>query len=330
MPQRDIIALASSSGGLDVLRTVLGGLPADLPAAVLLVHHIGAYESILPQILSRHTALQVRHGAQGEPVVPGSVYIAPPDHHMLVRNGRIELSHGPKENFTRPAADPLFRAVAVEYGKRAVGVVLTGELDDGAAGLVAIRACGGYAIVQEPLDAVAPSMPSSAMHATAVDAVAPAAELASAIVAALSASVLQGEPAMATRRQIEWETDMTRYGAAPIAQLDEMGKRSTLTCPECGGTLWSVAGKPARYRCHTGHGYTRMALQEHQEEVLETALWATIRRLHERMATAQAALAAANQAGDVGLALEQQRLVGRCEALEAELHRFVEQASGGD
>ncbi|MGY8527541.1 chemotaxis protein CheB [Paracidovorax citrulli] len=329
MPTRDIIVLASSTGGLDVLRTLIGGLPHDLPAAVLLVQHIGAHESILPDILAPHSSLPVRHGTDGEAVLPGTIYIAPPDRHMLVRDNRIQLSRGPKENFTRPAADPLFRSVAIEYGKRVIGIVLTGELDDGSSGLVAIKACGGYTIVQDPNDAAARSMPASAMDATDVDAVVPASGLAPAIVAALSTKPALGEATMATRQHIQWETDMAATGTGQLAQLDAMGHRSPLTCPECGGTLWQLDGRPMRFRCHTGHAYTQLALQDHQDAVLEKVLWSAVRRLHERMATAHTAEAAARNEGDPRRASVQEQLVTRCLALEAELHRFIEQSGRG-
>lgn len=324
MPKRDIVAIASSTGGLEVLRTLVAGLPAELPAAVLLVHHIGAYRSQLPEILAMGARLPVRHGVDGEPVVAGTVYVAPPDKHLMVRENRIHLSRGPKENFTRPAADPLFRSVAIEYGHRAVGVVLTGELDDGAAGLAAIKSCGGYALVQDPHDATAPSMPSSAIEATAVDAVVPSQIMAEMIVTALTAEIAMGEPKMAKPNGIEWENEMAATGMVDQQQLDAMGHRSMLTCPECGGTLWRLDGRPIRFRCHTGHAYTEKALQDHQETELEQCLWSTIRRLHERMAMARERLATAEKAGDAPRSEAERQFIGQCEALEAGLQRFIE------
>jgi two-component system chemotaxis response regulator CheB len=155
MPNHDIIVVGASAGGIEVLRELVAGLPAGLPASLLVVCHVqpGA-RSILPEILSRAGPLLARHAGDGEPIYPGHIYVAPPDDHLLVGRGVMRLDHGPRENRHRPAIDPLFRSAARAYGPRVAGVILTGYLDDGAAGLLAIRAAGGVAVVQDPADAM--------------------------------------------------------------------------------------------------------------------------------------------------------------------------------
>ena len=169
MTHRDIIVIGASAGGIPALTTLVAGLPEDFPASILVVVHIPPYAvSRLPKILSRSGPLPATHAEQGEAIEPGSL-CSPPDRHLLVRNRRIELSRGPRENYTRPAIDPLFRTVARAYGPRVIGIVLSGALADGSMGLLAIKTRGGVAIVQEPAEAVIASMPRSALQRTAAD-----------------------------------------------------------------------------------------------------------------------------------------------------------------
>src|ERR1700712_5464401 len=185
MKRRDIIVIATLTGGLEALKELFSSWPSDLPASVFVVMHIGAHPSILPSILQNFCNLRVQHAVDSERFEKSVIYIAPPDRHLLLYEDMTLLSSGPKENFTRPAADPLFRSAAVSYGQRVVGVVLTGDLDDGAAGAKAIQACGGYLLVQEPADCRAPSMPCNALQAIHADIVAPLAELGDAVVDAV-------------------------------------------------------------------------------------------------------------------------------------------------
>lgn len=165
----NLIAVGASSGGVAAIRTLLSQLAPGLPAAILVVQHTGPHESVLPGLLQRHAGLPVRHAVDGELIVPGRVYVAPPDHHLLVTGKFVLLTHGPKENHTRPAIDPLFRSVAIHHRAAAIGVVLSGHLDDGAAGLMAIRRCGGIAVVQDPREAQAPDMPENALRRAGAD-----------------------------------------------------------------------------------------------------------------------------------------------------------------
>src|SRR5215471_2646718 len=170
MAKQDIVVIGTSAGGLKILRELVSHLPADLPAAVFIVQHSSTdVHSILPDVLSKAGNLPARHAVDGEPIRLGRIYIAPPNHHMVVDDGRVRLTQGPKENRFRPAIDPLFRTAAYFYGPRVVGVILTGALNDGTAGLWAVKERGGLALVQEPGEATNPSMPLSAIRQVKVD-----------------------------------------------------------------------------------------------------------------------------------------------------------------
>ncbi|MDR5755295.1 chemotaxis protein CheB, partial [Caballeronia sp. LZ024] len=261
--------------------------PQGLHATVLVVMHVGNQRSLLPELLAPHCRLLVKHAEDDEPLAPSVVYIAPPDRHLMVFEGRVRLSTGPKENFTRPAIDPLFRSVAVEAGERVVGVVLTGDLDDGAAGIAAIKACGGWVAVQDPSTCVAPSMPSSALRATEADVVAPLDQLGDAIVNAINEKPSPVRQNVMDRTSIELETRIALTGHASPEDLDTLGERSTLTCPNCGGVIWRVGeAEPLRYRCHTGHAFSNASLNAAHERSVEEALWISVRRLQERAALA--------------------------------------------
>jgi two-component system, chemotaxis family, protein-glutamate methylesterase/glutaminase len=186
--KRDIVVIAASRGGFQVLKRLVAQLPADLPAAVFVVLHIGRHESVLPDLMSSWGNLKARYATHGERVASGTILVAPPDRHLVLKQGCTWLDDGAKENFSRPAADPLFRSAAVEYGSRVVGVVLSGDLDDGAAGLANVRAQGGFAIVQDPSDCEAPGMPCAALESAGADVVSAEQELVRSIVGALNST----------------------------------------------------------------------------------------------------------------------------------------------
>src|SRR5262245_61653566 len=179
MPKQDIVVIGTSSGGLAALRQLVSHLPGDLPAAVFVVQHSSPHtHSLVPSLLSRAGPLLAQHAVNGEPIRLGRIYVAPPNHHMVIEDGRVRLTQGPRENRFRPAIDPLFRTAAYTYGPRVVGVILTGALDDGTAGLWAVKDRGGVALVQEPDEAMYPSMPLSALRHVKVDQTLPVAEIA--------------------------------------------------------------------------------------------------------------------------------------------------------
>jgi two-component system chemotaxis response regulator CheB len=286
-----IVVIGGSAGSIAALKVILKGLPKDFPAAVLIVTHIGTWESILPTLLERCSAMPVRHASQGEPIAPGQVLVAPSDLHLTVAGSRerafVQLSRGPKENHSRPAIDPLFRSAGTTYRRDAIAVLLSGFLDDGTVGLQAIKACGGIVVVQDPADADAPDMPASALAHASVDFVRRAADIAATLVQ-LAGHAAEGQAASETREEPElpaWmavENRMLDEGVG-MEELDRIGSRVPLTCPECGGAIWQVNhSKPLRYRCHTGHAFTARVLEALQGSELEEAMWAGVRALHEQ------------------------------------------------
>jgi two-component system chemotaxis response regulator CheB len=318
-----IVAVGTSLGGLDALRTLLSSLPTDFTVPMLVVMHIGAHRSILPELLASTCPLPVAHARDNVPLEPSKIYVAPSDRHLLVNDGRTRLTVGPKENSTRPAIDPLFRSVAVEYGPRAVAVVLTGDLDDGAAGAAAVHACGGRVIVQAPEDSVAPSMPASALRAVPTATVACLDRLAQAIVDAVH-QPNRGMPMRVDKRPIEIETQIALTGISSPAELDQLGRRSTLTCPDCGGVVWQVGdAAPLRYRCHTGHAFSEASLDAAQKAELEDALWSSVRRAEERAALAASRARTAETLGDVARAQSEHLLSEKLHTLERSLRGFI-------
>ena len=281
-----LILIGASVGGVDALSTIVAALPVNLPAAILIVTHVGARKSVLPEILAKTSALPVRFAEDGEPVRPGRILLAPPDRHMLVVNTAgqavIELTRGPKENHTRPAIDPLFRSAAAAFGPAVVGVILSGYLDDGTVGLQAIKVCGGKVLVQDPQEAVAPSMPQSALENVDVDWCLPLAQIAPALLALASGKPPSLPPAQPTPQWIAVENRFAK-GEGNMEQLEKIATPSTFTCPECQGTLWELHDRQLqRFRCHTGHSFTAKILAELQHAKAEEAIWAAVRALQEK------------------------------------------------
>jgi two-component system, chemotaxis family, protein-glutamate methylesterase/glutaminase len=281
-PGRNIVVIGASAGGVQALRQLVRGLPADLPASLFVVVHFPPYaESRLREILNRSGLLGARVARDGEPIVPSRIYIAPVDWHMLIRNGRIELDHGPRENHSRPAIDPLFRSAARTYGSRVVGIILSGELYDGAAGLLAVKSRSGVAVVQDPADAGVESMPSSALSLVDADYVLPVTEMAEIV-----ARMARGEPGESEDTMAD---DEERVSSVISDDIDEtaQGERddelTIYTCPECGGFLWqSSSGQLTTFHCHVGHAFGTDVLLDQKSEELEGALWACVRLLTER------------------------------------------------
>jgi two-component system, chemotaxis family, protein-glutamate methylesterase/glutaminase len=276
----DIIVMGASAGGMQVVIEILRGLPRDLPAAVFVVLHTApSSPGILPQILDRASALSCAHAKDGERIQRGRVYVAQPDHHILLKDGRIVLTRGPRENGFRPAVDPLFRTAARVYGPRVIGVVLSGGLDDGTEGLLLVKRHGGIAVVQDPEEAIFPSMPASAIQTVEVDHVLPTAAIAPMLVRLAHQPVAEGALPMAEGNGAARDV---AEGGDNALQTGMPGPPSKFTCPDCGGALWELRdGRLIKYRCHVGHGYTPDGLVAAQSEALETALWSALRALEE-------------------------------------------------
>src|SRR3954452_3279762 len=271
-----VIGIAASAGGVEALRRVVSDLPADLPAAICVVLHIPATgRSLLAPILDRHTALTAVVAEDGQRLRAGVIYVAPADHHLLVRRHTIELSGGPKENGVRPAADPMFRSLARSWGAAAIGVILSGALDDGSAGAIWLAEAGGVVIVQDPATAVVPGMPASAIAATPPDYTVPLAGI---------GGVLDR---LARERAPAEEEDTMPPDPDPADHLEAErrpdGPPTGFTCPECSGALWELRdGGLVRYRCRVGHTYSEDAMIESQGEAVESALWTALEVLEER------------------------------------------------
>jgi two-component system chemotaxis response regulator CheB len=292
MTNRDIIVVGASAGGVDTLAEVVRGLPAGFPASAFVVCHFPAgVRSILPDILSRAGRLLATHALDGEPFHPGHIYVAPPDHHLLLGpSGRVRVTRDARENHHRPAIDPLFRSAARYYGDRVVGIILTGALHDGVAGLMAVRAAGGVAVVQDPKDALVAAMPRNATELAGADHVAPAKSLAPLLVKLVSppATPEPGAQPMTPHQHppvdpIDRMPDVVEKSFGQQMRNERRGEVSTFTCPECGGSLWQVddAGL-VRFRCHVGHAYEGEALLAEQGEALEAALWTSVRTFREK------------------------------------------------
>lgn len=318
-----LIAVGSSAGGVSALLEMVSSLPAELPVALCVVLHVGARPSILPQLLSRRGALAASHARDGEAILAGRIYVAPPDHHLLVAGESLRLSRGPRENHARPAIDPLFRTAALHWRERAVGVVLSGAMDDGTAGLAAIKAGAGIAVVQDPATAFDPSMPLSALSNVEVDHTVEPRQL-GALLARLAQAAPQTPPAAATPRlkDVQREQAVSEGFGEMQEVVSEIMKSSSLTCPDCGGALWELDDhRPLRYRCHVGHAYSAQALKAAQEQGCEHSLQSGLRALEERemllrrLATVASAMGDADQAS-AGLQ-EARRIAKQAQVLRA-------------
>ena len=289
-----LIVIGASAGGVEALTELVSELPADFPAAIAVVLHVPASgTSVLPAILRRAGALDVQPAAEGQPIEPGCMVVAPPDQHLMVRDGHYVLRHGPRENGHRPAIDPLFATAAVAYGPDVIGVVLTGALDDGSSGLSAIKVGGGLTVVQDPDDAMYPSMPANALARVAADHVVPLAQLAPLLMELAREEVSVTDP----------PADPPPRARPPGNELDAApgmpaGEASGISCPECGGSLWYVDENGShRFRCRIGHAYSEHSLLQEHGRSLEVALWTALRALEERAGLLRRMAKRATEAG---------------------------------
>ena len=284
LAERDIVVIGASAGGVEAVATIVEALPRDLAAAVFVVVHFPPHAtSVLPRILTRRGGMTAVHPEDGDAMEVGCVYVAPPDRHLLVERDHVRLVRGPRENAARPAVDPLFRSAARAYGTRVIGVILTGNLDDGTSGLLAIKSAGGVAVVQDPDDALYAGMPTSAVRHVAVDHVVPLSEIAPLLTRLVGQPVEEKGPGPVARQQ---------SNEVPISEMDPRalegdrnGAPSGYACPECHGVLWEVSeGEVLRFRCRVGHAYSIETLLAEQGSGMDAALWAAYRALEERAA----------------------------------------------
>jgi two-component system chemotaxis response regulator CheB len=272
---RDIVTIGGSAGSLDALRDVVGQLPPDPRVALFVVVHVlPTGTSRLPEILARGGWLPARHAREGDSIQPGRILVAPPDQHMLLHAGGVHLDHGPRENSTRPAIDPLFRTAATAFGPRVCGVVLSGNLDDGSEGLRLVAAADGLSIVQDPKEAPHPQMPLNALGRV------PAAEVLSAVRIGTRLAGLAGTAVGTGRKASERAPGAPPLLDVQIGAADPGGIPTGLTCPECGGVLWAEPGSE-NVHCRVGHRYNLEALWDHKDLSVEQSVWAAVRALQE-------------------------------------------------
>jgi two-component system chemotaxis response regulator CheB len=281
MQQRDVIAIGGSLGAVDALTRLFQELPADLTASMFIVVHVGAHgNNLLAGILDEKSAMRITTAQDGETLERGHVYIAPADRHLLVIGDKLRLGNGPRENLARPAIDPLFRSVGVSYGPRAIAVVLTGMLNDGASGLADLKRCGGITVVQNPTDAVAAEMPWGALQASDVDYRAPLADMAKLLT---HLSTEEAEPAPGVPEEIKLEIDIALGHRTDSEVTARLGDPVALSCPACGGVMSQIRrSPPLRFRCQVGHAYTAETFAAEQEGGADEAMRVALRIIEER------------------------------------------------
>ena len=267
-----VVTIGASAGGVEALTVLAAGLPGDLQAALFVVLHTTPKGySVLPEILARAGNLPAEHPVDSQKIESGRIYVAPPDLHLLVSKGQVHLSHGPRENGFRPAVDPLFRSAASAYDGAAIGVVLSGNLADGAAGLRAIKDNGGHTIVQDPAEAPFQSMPTSALEMGPVDFTLPVDQIGPTIARLVSARTVE----LPRTRKPRTQGERAMLSKHPDSQP------SPFACSECHGTLWELASDVPQFRCRVGHGYSLTGLVDAQDDAVERAIWAAVRSLEE-------------------------------------------------
>lgn len=295
MATREIIAIGGSAGSIEVIRQICRALPADLQASIVIAVHVGANnQNLLGGILDSGGPLPASTAVDGEPLQSGRIYVAPANHHLVVDGRFIRLGRGPRENMARPAIDPLFRSAGISAGPRAIGVLLSGMLNDGASGLADLKRCGGVTVVQNPLDAVEREMPQTALLASDIDYRAPASDLAN-----LLSRLVNEEPGpvLAPPESIALEVAIAMGRTSDSPTMAKIADVVPLGCPGCGGTMSQIRRSPLRFRCQVGHGYTAEALAHEQEGSVDEAMRIALRVIGERVVLMEKMALEALQAG---------------------------------
>ena len=317
---RDLVVIGASAGGVSALKALATSLPANLDASLFVVIHVAPDgPALMADILNGAGPLKAVYPRDRQAFEHGHIYLAPPDHHLLLEGDRMRVVRGPKENWHRPAIDPLFRSAAVQYGPRVVGVVLTGYRADGTSGLLAIKERGGVAVVQDPEDAAVAEMPTNALKRVEADHCLPLAEIAPLLARLVVTSIEAAQPKpMLDQESLELEARIP-LGEFSTEIADRVGTRSIFSCPECNGGLWEVKDDQLlRYRCHLGHAYDAEVLSGGQDDAVEKALWIALRTLKEHGKLSLQMAERAKKSGDhSGQALfeERARLAAEKEAV---------------
>lgn len=278
-----IVVLGASAGGLKAITALIRQLPADFGAPILIVQHISAdaIGNVLRDTLNNLGTLKCLHAAHGMGVKAGHIYLAPPNYHLMIdKSGKLLVTKGAQENRSRPAIDPLFRSAAAAFGNRATGIILTGYLDDGTSGLIAIQRCGGTCIVQDPADADYPDMPVNALNQISADYCLPIAQMGSVLTGLLQRKLAKNK---AIPKDIIREVGIVERIQSDLASVNSLGEQVPFNCPGCGGVLWKMDhGDSVRYRCHTGHAYTASVLLSEQNRKIEETMWTALRMFEEK------------------------------------------------
>ncbi len=277
-----LIVVGASAGGMDALKKLVSKIPSDFPAPVFIVNHMGAHTTgeALVKVLNENGTLPCQHAQDQQVFKSGHIYLAPSDQHMLIVKDKILITKGARENRSRPAIDPLFRSAAVAYGNRVIGIILTGYLDDGTSGMMAIKRCGGICIAQDPEDASYPDMPQSVIANVGVDYCLSVVEI-----GVLLSDLVTRElpPSKPVPEDIVIEAKIAQRVLSDLPSVEALGDQVPFNCPDCGGVLWQMAeGTLLRYRCHTGHAFTFSALLTQQTVKIEETLWVALRMFEER------------------------------------------------
>ena len=315
----ELVVIGASAGGVGSLQRLVEHIPAEFPAAILVALHLpDGVRSMLPDILERAGNLPAVHAVNGDRVLPGRIYIAPPGFHLTLQRHHMTVTRGAREHGHRPAIDPLFRSAALAYGPCAIGVVLSGLLDDGTVGLREIKRAGGIAIVQDPRDTEWPSMPQNALNHVDVDYSVPATQIGT-----LLQQLVMAKPESATAMSASDENTAREEVNELTKHRDESqhpGEPSPYSCPECGGVLWELRdGELMRFRCRVGHAYTSESLTHEQAMTVEHALWTALRALEEQAAMRRRM---ADRATRQGLVTSAERYQVRAKELEEQAQQI--------
>lgn len=278
-----VVVIGTSAGGLNALKKLLSQLPKDFPLPILVVRHISpdASGNVLLDELNKVNTVKCQHAECGMNLEPGHLYLAPSDHHLMIGEDlKLLVTKGAQENRYRPAIDPLFRSAAVGFRTGVIGILLTGYLDDGTAGMKAVKRCGGICIVQDPKEADYPAMPKNALNNVKVDHCLPISKMGALLYQLIPQELKEREP---VPEDILIETKIAERVLSDLASVNKVGDQVPFNCPGCGGVLWKVEkDSDLRYRCHVGHAYTAASLLADQTKKIEETMWTALRMFEER------------------------------------------------
>jgi two-component system, chemotaxis family, protein-glutamate methylesterase/glutaminase len=327
MATHDIAVIGASAGGVEALIRLVGNLPQNLPMALFaVVHYPQETPSALPRLLTRAGPLRATNPSDGDPIEHGRVYVAPSGFHLQVKEGRVNLTRGPKENYHRPAIDLLFRTAALSYGPRVVAAVLSGADGDGTAGLEAVKRCGGVTVVQDPDEALFAKMPRNALEYAQVDYCLPLEEISTLLARMAGETPRKGgreQGGYPMSEEMELEQKMSELDAATLSGDERPGQLSGLTCPDCAGPIYEIRdGGPTRYRCRVGHAYgSAEDVLDKNRDKLEDTLYFALNKLQENAAIAGRLAARARRSG-------QEAAAARFEGRQQESRRHAEVLRG--